>query len=119
WGTYVLLCGGFSVYAIAQMVGGNPGVREFGAVINGLQVGAGLLLLSASAATSLAEERQRGSLDVVMATPLPTRSIVWGKWWGAFRAVPPLLILPVVLTTALSFHTGHYWGVALMAALIL
>ncbi len=54
-----------------------------------------------------------------MATPLPTRAIVWGKWWGAFRAVPPLLILPVVLTTALSFHTGHYWGVALMAALIL
>ena len=33
--------------------------------------------------------------------------------------MPPLLILPVVLTTALSSHTGHYWGVALMAALIL
>ena len=54
-----------------------------------------------------------------MATPLPTRAIVWGKWWGAFRAVPALLILPVLVTTALSFHTGHYWAVALMAALIL
>ena len=42
-----------------------------------------------------------------MATPLPTRAIVWGKWWGAFRAVPPLLVLPVVLTTALSFQTGR------------
>lgn len=119
WGIYVLLCGGFSLYAIALMIDGNRGGRELGAVVNGLQVGAGLLLLSVSAATSLAEERQRGSLDVLMATPLPTRAIVWGKWWGAFRAVPPLLILPVVLTTALSFHTGHYWGVALMAALIL
>ena len=88
-------------------------------VINGLQVAAGLLLLSVSAATSLAEERQRGSLDVLMATPLSTRSIVWGKWWGAFRGVPPLLVLPVVLTAALSSHTGRFWGVALMAALIL
>ena len=119
WGIYVLLCGGFSVYAIAVMIGGNRWGRELGAVVNGLQVGAGLLLLSVSAATSLAEERQRGSLDVLMATPLPTRAIVWGKWWGAFRAVPPLLILPVVVATALSFHTGRYWGVALMAALIL
>jgi len=119
WGTYVLLCGSFSVYTIVELVGGNPSVREFGAVINGLQVGAGLLLLSASAATSLAEERQRGSLDVLMTTPLPTRAIVWGKWWGAFRGVPPLLILPVAVATALASFTGRFWGVALLAALIL
>src|SRR5947209_5315356 len=62
---------------------------------------------------------QRGSLDVLMATPLPTRSIVWGKWWGTFRSVPRLLILPSLLTFALSLYTGHLWGVALMAALIL
>ena len=63
-------------------------------MVNAWQVATGLLLLSVSAATSLAEERQRGSLDVLMATPLPTRSIVWGKWWGTFRPVPRLLILP-------------------------
>ena len=50
---------------------------------------------------------------------MPTRAIVWGKWWGAFRAVPPLLVLPVAVATALSSHTGRFWGVALMAALIL
>src|SRR5262249_21274385 len=44
WGTYIVLCGSFSVYTIVEMIGGNLGVREFGAVINGLQVGAGLLL---------------------------------------------------------------------------
>src|SRR4051794_12968212 len=93
--------------------------REVGAVVNGLQVGAGLLLLGVSAASSLAEERQRGSLDVLMATPLPTRAIVWGKWRGAFRAVPPLLLLPLVVTAALAFHTGRFWGVAVMAALFL
>ena len=35
------------------------------------------------------------------------------------RSVPRLLILPSLLTFALSTSTGHLWGVALMAALIL
>ena len=119
WGTYVLLCGGFSLYSIGLMIDGQRWGRELGMVVNALQVAGGLLMLSVSAATSLAEERQRGSLDVLMATPLPTRSIVWGKWWGTFRSVPRLLILPSLLTFAMSLHTGHLWGVALMAALIL
>jgi ABC-type transport system involved in multi-copper enzyme maturation permease subunit len=119
WGIYILLCGGLSAYAIAEMITGNRWGREAGMIVNGFQVGAGLLLLSVSAATSLAEERHRGSLDLLMSTPLPTRAIVWGKWWGAFRSVPPLLVLPVVLATALSFHTGRFWAVAVLAALIL
>ena len=119
WGTYVLLCGGFSLYSIRLMIDGQRFGRELGLVVNALQVAFGLLMLSASAATSLAEERQRGSLDVLLSTPLPTRSIVWGKWWGTFRSVPRLLILPSLLTFALSTYTGHLWGVALMAALIL
>jgi ABC-type transport system involved in multi-copper enzyme maturation permease subunit len=101
------------------MIAGTLWGREAGMLVNGFQVGAGLLLLSVSAATSLAEERQRGSLDVLMSTPLPTRAIVWGKWCGAFRTAPPLLVLPVVLATALSFHTGRFWGVPVLAALIL
>ena len=119
WGIYVLLCGGFSLYSIGLMIAGRRSGRDVGAIVNAVQVAGGLLMLSVSAATSLAEERQRGSLDVLMATPLPTRSIVWGKWWGTFRSVPRLLILPSLLTFALSFYTGHLWGVALMAALIL
>ena len=108
--TYVLLCGGFSLYAIGLMIDGQRWGRELGMVVNALQVAGGLLMLSVSAATSLAEERQRGSLDVLMATPLPTRSIVWGKWWGTFRAVPPLLILPVAVAFALASHTGRSGG---------
>lgn len=119
WGLYGLVCGGFSLATIALMIAGNRLGRDLGAVVNGIQVGAGLLLLSASASTSLAEERQRGSLDVLMATPLSTRAIVWGKWWGAFRAVPPLLILPVLVTTALAFDPGPPWAVPLIAVLIL
>ena len=57
--------------------------------MNVFQVAVGLLLLSVSAATSLAEERRAGSLDVLLTTPLSTRSILAGKWWGAFRQVRP------------------------------
>ena len=89
-----------------------------GAVISGVQVSAGLLLLSVSAATSLAEERQRGSLDVLLATPLSTRSIVLGKWWGAFRGVPPLTVLPVLIAAAMATHTGFALGPALIGGLV-
>src|SRR6185437_14825982 len=98
--------------------GTGPGAREMGAVINGMQVSAGLLLLSVSAVTSLAEERQRGSLDVLLATPLSTRSIVLGKWWGAFRVVPPLTVLPVLIAAALATHTEFALAPVLIGALV-
>src|SRR5262249_25767504 len=75
WGLFGALSSGFSLWAIVDALSGaGPGRREMGAVIGGVQVSAGLLLLSISAATSLAEERRRGSLDVLLATPLSTRS---------------------------------------------
>jgi hypothetical protein len=55
----------------------------------------GLLLLSATAPTTLTVERVRGSLDILMSTPLSTHQIVLGKWLGSFRRVPPLAILPL------------------------
>ena len=61
--------------------------QNFAAWVNGLQVAAGLRL-SAGAATSLAEERVRGSLDVLMTTRLSTAEIVLGKWLGNYRFVP-------------------------------
>ena len=68
--------------------------RNVSSVANGFQAGIGLLLLSISAATALAEERVRGDLDILLTTPLSTASIVWGKWWGTFRTVPALAICP-------------------------
>jgi ABC-type transport system involved in multi-copper enzyme maturation permease subunit len=119
WGLFGVLSGGFSLWAIVDALGGaGPGSREAGAVISGMQVAAGLLLLSVSAVTSLAEERQRGSLDALLATPLSTRSIVLGKWWGAFRGVPPLTVLPVLIAAALATHTGFALGPALICGLV-
>ena len=58
--------------------------RHTVAWVNGLQVSIGLLLFSVTAATSLAEERARGSLELLMSSPLSTRQIVFGKWLGGF-----------------------------------
>src|SRR4029453_3331453 len=38
WGAYVLLCGGFSLYAIALMIDGQPWGREGGFGFNAIQV---------------------------------------------------------------------------------
>ena len=65
-------------------------------VMNMFQVAVGLLLLSVSAATSLAEERVRGSLDLLLSTPLSTRSILAGKWLGSFQHVAHVLVWPAV-----------------------
>jgi ABC-type transport system involved in multi-copper enzyme maturation permease subunit len=62
----------------------------------------GLLMLSAVAPLSLSEERQRGSLDVLSATPLSTWSIVLAKWWGTFRIVPVLALAPGLMGLALA-----------------
>jgi ABC-type transport system involved in multi-copper enzyme maturation permease subunit len=119
WGLFIALSSAFSLWVIIDTLG-NTGTagREMGSVLNGLQVAAGLLLLSVSAATSLVEERQRGSLDVLLATPLSTRSIVLGKWWGAFRGVPPLAVWPALIAAALSTRTGFALGPVLIGGLV-
>jgi ABC-type Na+ efflux pump permease subunit len=82
---------------------------RFGAVGAMLQMILGLLLLAASAPMSLSEERQRGSLDVLLATPLSTRSIVLGKWLGAFRLVPLLVICPTLIAFAMGICDVSGW----------
>lgn len=55
----------------------------------------GSLMLSAMSPTALAEERVRGSLDVLLSTPMSTTSIVLAKWWGMYRWVLLLAVLPM------------------------
>jgi ABC-type transport system involved in multi-copper enzyme maturation permease subunit len=99
----------------------EPGWTALGEIlgfVNGCEVAIGLLLLSISAPLALAEERDRGSLDVIMTTALSTPAIVWGKWWGTFAVVPRLAILPIALTTALALLSGHWSGLGLLIGMI-
>ena len=83
------------------------------------QVTLGLLLLSVSAATSLAEERVRGSLDVLLTTPLSTRSILIGKWLGTFRQSARVLVWPAILAGLLVAGSGRLFHYLLLLGLIL
>jgi ABC-type transport system involved in multi-copper enzyme maturation permease subunit len=94
-------------------------IHVVAAHVNAWQVSIGLLLLAVSAATTLAEERDRGSLEVILATPLATREIVWGKWWGTFAMVPRLAILPIWVASGAAMVSGGGVGVILMIGLIL
>jgi len=104
WWTYFtgLSYGGAS--SVGEIyVNGVSRTSSIGFFVILLGIGLGLLLLSVMASTSLSEERTRGTLDVLLATPLPTRSIVWGKWWGTFRVVPLLAFWPTAVMAAFAF----------------
>ena len=102
WGIFWSISIVASVWSVMNMLnksGGGSSSDDGVLLCNGLHVTFGLLLVSLYAPTVLSEERTRGSLDVLMTTPLSTESIVMAKWWGAYRMVPRLAILPM-LTTA-------------------
>ncbi len=67
-----------------------------------IQLTFGLLILSAVAPTSMSEERQRGSLDLLATTTLSTRAIVVGKWLGTLRLVPFLALGPGLVALAMA-----------------
>jgi hypothetical protein len=72
-------------------------------LVGGFQATFGLMLVSVTTPAALAEERARGSLDVLMTTPLSTDRIVLAKWWGAYRAVPALAFLPAIGSLVIGF----------------
>ena len=85
-------------------------VTEDGVTISGstielgyiIQLFFGLLMVAATSATVLAEERTRGSLDILLSTPMSTRSIVLAKWWGAYRTILGLAIMPIFVAIFLA-----------------
>jgi len=108
WWLYYVLIFAFGALAIMRSFKiGGPDEMAIYAIGFGSAIG--FLLLSVDSATSLAEERARGSLDVLMTTPLETRSIVWGKWRASFRRVLSLAIMPVLVTLVCVEVDEHAW----------
>jgi len=81
----------------------------FPAYVVAFSVAFGLPLVLLAAATSTVEERARGSLDVLLATPMSTRRIVLAKWWAAFRHVGMLLPIPTLIVIPLDWASGRWW----------
>jgi ABC-type transport system involved in multi-copper enzyme maturation permease subunit len=98
WGVFIVLSVVGTASGVATVVNDYRRGSQFLEFVNGLQATLGLLLVSLAAPTVLAEERVRGGLDVLMTTPVATDRIVLAKWWGAFRVVPALALLPAIGT---------------------
>jgi hypothetical protein len=110
WGLYGVLSVLFTVLGLFARDDIAPGISAF-------MVSFGLLMVSVTSATALAEERSLGSLDLLLATPLSTRAIVLGKWWGAFHAVRWLAVLPGVLAFGAALrHRGFLTAMIFAAA---
>ena len=107
-----LLFSMLALYAIVQSYP-TPSARTgwLPAYVVAFQVTISLPVLLLAAVTAVVEERAQGNLDVLLATPLSTRTIVLTKWWCAFRALPLFLVLSAVLTIASAWPTGA-WAVA-------
>ena len=106
-------------YCHLQGVTATRGNQEMIAIMSMAQVSLGLLRLSVSAATSLAEERVRSSLDVLLCTPLSTHSILIGKWWGTFQQAAHILAWPAVLAGILVMESGRWISYLLLLGLIM
>jgi len=70
--------------------------RKFllGAVI--LEFAVILLIVTNAAASTVTREKEDGSLDLLLTTPITSRYYVWGKLRGLVSFVLPLLAVPVV-----------------------
>ena len=118
WGLYGVLALVLCVLAFVMMIVPRGVPATWVPVrVNVCQVAIGLLLLSVTTAAGLYESAH-GSLDVLLATPLPTASIVRGKWRWAFRRVPLLALLPTVMTLLLT-DVGRWAGPLLIMSLIM
>jgi hypothetical protein len=96
WTVYIGLAVAGTGWGIIGLADDFRNGRQFLLFVNGFQATFGLMLISLDAPTVLAEERVRGSLDVLLATPLSSGRIVLAKWWGAYRHVPGLALLPAI-----------------------
>ncbi len=125
-GIYTILAVTFTTLGIIQMLSVRPGAGMVGPaaisalITNGFLVSLGLLMLGILSATALAEERARGSLDVLLATPLSTSTVVLGKWLGVFRTVPLIALMPALITSACSLRLceSQRWPLAPLAILL-
>jgi hypothetical protein len=119
WGLYVAGAVLFSVMAVVECQSRGTKRTFWAGPYNGFQAAVGLGLLSLLTPAALAEERARGSLEVLLSTPLSTRSLVLSKWLAYYRAVPVLALLPAVVAIPHAIPFQRWLGVLLVFGMIL
>ena len=66
-----------------------------------------LLIVTNAAASTVTREKEDGSLDLLLTTPITSRYYVWGKLRGLVSFVIPLIAVPVA--SVLMFVMYDCW----------
>lgn len=66
-----------------------------------------LLVVTNASASAVTREREDGTLDLLLTTPITSRYYLWGKLIGLIVFVAPLLLVPVI--TVLMFVAADLW----------
>ncbi|MFI5382142.1 MAG: ABC transporter permease, partial [Tepidisphaerales bacterium] len=79
-----------------QMVLAQEKVRQFllGAMI--IELAIIMLILTQNAASTVTREKEDGTLDLLLSTPITSRYYIWGKLRGLVSFVLPLAAVPIV-----------------------
>jgi ABC-type transport system involved in multi-copper enzyme maturation permease subunit len=119
WRLYAIGAVFFTAVAVWECGVKGPRHTGWASLFNGFQNAVGLLLLAATVPAALAEDRARGSLEVLLSTPISTKQIVLSKWAAYYRMVPAIALLPTIVAMAHASAQNRWIGVVLVAALVL
>ncbi len=119
WGFYIVGALVFTVLAVIECTTAGTRRTFWPRPFNGFQAAVGLGLFSLLTPATLAEERARGSLDLLLSTPVSTRSLVLGKWLACYRHVPFLAMFPAVVAAAHGGEHQRWSGALLVGGMIL
>jgi ABC-type transport system involved in multi-copper enzyme maturation permease subunit len=68
-----------------------------------------LLIISNAAASTVTREKEDGTLDLLLSTPITSRYYIWGKLRGLVAFVLPLLAVPVASSFIFIVHDLVRW----------
>ncbi|RYG38253.1 ABC transporter permease [bacterium] len=94
-------------------------LRDFYRMVMGMLAAMVALITPALSATSIVQERQRRSLDLVFSAPVPPKYLLVGKMLSAYRYTWMLLILSLPVTAASVVLGGASWSDVLGAYVLL
>jgi ABC-type transport system involved in multi-copper enzyme maturation permease subunit len=111
---FLLVVGALTAMAAAVFLPTFYGrLRDLPSIVGQALVGINLMLVIVRAVSTLADQRSRGSLDILATTPFTTPAILWAKWRTGFAAAHWMLILawfiPLGLWLSRRYPSDSNW----------